>query len=288
MGSLRGRRHGLKIVEVMVVIAILGVGAALLVRSLNRARETADRVKCRKTLRAIGQCMLLYANENKGAFSRTGYVPGAAVTFSDDGSDGGSLRHPFGAGGSPGRVADNDVTAAIFLLVRTQDIVSYVLLCPSAGGEADAYGTAAGANAQNKTSFSEWRRNLGYSMHNPYPDDAAVVRGARWDSKLGAEFAIAADMNPGVGGGYDVTLPTDTSAAREVRRGNSRNHGGAGQNVLYGDGHVDWQATPFVGVKRDNIYTAARMVNGEPVTTSKTVVGSPAWGGDSVLLPPLK
>jgi len=288
MDSSRDRRHGLKLVEVLVAIAIVAVGAALLVRSLNRARETADRVKCRKTLRAIGQSLLLYANENKGSFPRTGYMPGAAVTFSDDASDGRTARDPFGLDGAPGRVADNDVTAAIFLIIRTQDVTAAVFLCPSGGGEADTYGTAAGATAQNKTSFSNWRKNLGYSMHNPYPDATAAERGAKWDSSLGAEFAIAADMNPGVGGGYDVTLPTETSPARDMRKGNSRNHGGEGQNVLYGDGHVEWQATPFVGAKRDNIYTVAGVANGEPTTTSKTVVGSPALARDSVLLPALR
>ena len=37
---------------------------------------------------------------------------------------------------------------------------------------------------------------------------------------------------------------------------NSVNHGRDGQNVLYGDGHVSFEANPFVGVEKDNIYTA--------------------------------
>jgi prepilin-type N-terminal cleavage/methylation domain-containing protein/prepilin-type processing-associated H-X9-DG protein len=284
----RLRSRGFTLLELLVVIALLVVVIAILLSYLNRARETADRVHCRKTLRAIGQALLLYANENKGSFPRTGYAPGAAVTFSDDTSDGGTPRDPFGREDAPGKVADNDVTAAIFLLVRTQDITSTVFLCPSAGGEPDTFGTAAGAHSHCKTSFSNWRKNLGYSFHNPYPDEEAVKRGAKWDSGLSADFAVAADMNPGVGGGYDVTLATETSSARDMRRGNSRNHRREGQNVLYGDGHVDWQVTPFVGSKRDNIYTVAGIVNGEPATTSKTVVGSPSWAGDSVLLPAMK
>jgi prepilin-type processing-associated H-X9-DG protein len=41
---------------------------SILLPSLNRARETANRVKCASNLRQIGQAMLLYANENGGAY----------------------------------------------------------------------------------------------------------------------------------------------------------------------------------------------------------------------------
>ena len=41
-----------------------------------------------------------------------------------------------------------------------------------------------------------------------------------------------------------------------VRVANSRNHGQAGQNVLYGDTHVEFVTTPYCGVDGDNIYTA--------------------------------
>jgi prepilin-type processing-associated H-X9-DG protein/predicted Zn finger-like uncharacterized protein len=41
---------------------------SILLPSLNRARETANRVHCASNMRQIGQAMLLYANENKGAF----------------------------------------------------------------------------------------------------------------------------------------------------------------------------------------------------------------------------
>jgi hypothetical protein len=44
----------------VMIATVLGVA------SVGRARETAHRVKCRKTLRAIGQACLLYSNENRG------------------------------------------------------------------------------------------------------------------------------------------------------------------------------------------------------------------------------
>ncbi|MBC8105983.1 MAG: zinc-ribbon domain-containing protein [Anaerolineae bacterium] len=64
-----------------IAIAGISVGGAgfvisaclmsILLPSLGRARETANRVKCASNLRQIGQAMLLYANDNRGAYPHT-------------------------------------------------------------------------------------------------------------------------------------------------------------------------------------------------------------------------
>jgi prepilin-type processing-associated H-X9-DG protein len=272
----------------LAVIFIIAIVAAILMPSINRTGDRADRVKCGSNLRQIGQAILLYSNENKGAYPRTFYVPGAPLTFSEDKTDGSAPRDPFGDKGLPGKVGDNDVNAAMFLLIRTQDITSEVFVCPDSNAEKDLFGGATGANAMNKTSFTDWRKNLSYSLANPYPTKAAVEAGYRWNSTLGAEFAVAGDVNPGVGGGYDVTAVTENSGAKDMQKANSSNHQGAGENVLYGDGHVEFQQNPFCGTKRDCIYTVGGGTPEVPTTTGKTVVGSPTWAGDSVLLPALK
>jgi prepilin-type N-terminal cleavage/methylation domain-containing protein/prepilin-type processing-associated H-X9-DG protein len=283
------RRAGFTLLELLAVIFIIVIVAAILLPTMHHTRgETAPRVRCGSNLRQIGQAILLYSNENKGAYPRTTYVPGAPLTFSEDATDGSTARDPFGDKGLPGKVADNDVLAAVFLLIRTQDITSEVFVCPSSNADKDVFGTAAGAIAANKTSFTNWRKNISYSLANPYPSEAAVKAGYRWDSTLTAEFAVAADINPGIGDGYDATVPTENSAATAMQKANSPNHQGAGQNVLYGDGHVEFQQNPFCGMKRDNIYTVAGGTPDVPTTTSKTVVGPPAWSGDSVLVPALK
>ena len=41
---------------------------SILLPSLNRARETANRVKCASNLRQIGQAILLYSNEHQGKY----------------------------------------------------------------------------------------------------------------------------------------------------------------------------------------------------------------------------
>ena len=49
-------------------------------------------------------------------------------------------------------------------------------------------------------------------------------------------------------------LPILADRPRSDGRGNSPNHGGAGQNVLYIGGQVRWCVEPTVGVNRDDIY----------------------------------
>jgi prepilin-type processing-associated H-X9-DG protein len=103
--------------------------------------------------------------------------------------------------------------------------------------------------------------------------------GYRLTNLLSAEFAVGADRNPGVSnGGDNVYAPALGSASSIMRQANSENHEHDGQNVLYGDGHVSWQQTPFCGVQNDNIYTSQNGV-------APTVECSPASTTDSVLLP---
>jgi prepilin-type processing-associated H-X9-DG protein len=51
-----------------VMVAQEALMVSILLPSLNRARETANRVKCGSNMRQIGMGILLYANENKGHY----------------------------------------------------------------------------------------------------------------------------------------------------------------------------------------------------------------------------
>ena len=65
-----------------------------------------------------------------------------------------------------------------------------------------------------------------------------------------------ADLNPGTGGSE-----------------NSKNHEDRGQNVLYADGHVNWETSPLVGIDKDNIYVAKNgTVNTSPVDATDTIL----------------
>jgi prepilin-type N-terminal cleavage/methylation domain-containing protein/prepilin-type processing-associated H-X9-DG protein len=283
-------RPAFTLLELLVVIVLIAVVTAILLPTVNRTRcGGSTRVKCGSNLRQIGQAMLMYANENTGAYPRTIYLPGAHPTFSEDATDGATGRDPFGLNGQPGLVAPNDVAAAIWLILRTQDITTEIFTCPSSNTDKDLLGNppAAGATAQNKTSFTNLSKHLAYGFANPYPSPAAANDGYKWNNKLGAELAVAADRGPTTTGTYDVTAPADYNASAAVmKKANSPNHLGEGQNVLFGDGHVEFVQNPFCGTQRDHIYTNAPAAG---VTTSRKLpVGPdaiPGWYGDSVLLP---
>ena len=62
---VRGPR-AFTLVELLVVIGIIAVLVALLLPSLNKARQQSRKVKCLSNLKQIGAAVLMYAGENKG------------------------------------------------------------------------------------------------------------------------------------------------------------------------------------------------------------------------------
>lgn len=288
----RQKKAGFTLVELLVVIGIIALLISILLPSLNRARETANRVKCGNNLRQIGLALKLYANENRGAFPRAQYQAGATVT--PTWGTGYAATDPFStqffsASGVAGR--NNDVTAALYLLLRTQDITAEVFTCPSSNAEKWDFG----GGSNTALNWSNWglgssdpgsyQRHLSYSYQNPYADTVAAAT-FRLTDILGAEFAIAADMNPGQGGGTNdnILAVTTTSSAREMKQANSNNHDEDGQNVLYADAHVEFVQNPFAGAQRDHIYT--RRSSTSIVSTGQNpTAGGPYDGNDTVLLP---
>lgn len=257
---------GFTLLELIIAIGIITLLIALLLPALEAARHQAYIDKCASNLRQIGQSMTMYATENRGLFPRARYVADAPVCQ----DTGAAAADPFGPGGP----SPNDVTAAPFLLILIEKLPPDILICPYDDENEFVSDRLAGPGRSN---FTDYRKNLGYSFANPYPSSAAVKAGYAMRATLPAGFPLASDLNPGdkPALGSSVTGVTASSGGWDVKMALSRNHERDGMNVLYADGHVDWQTTPLCGVNGDNIFT----------NQNNQIDASPAARFDSVLLP---
>ncbi len=241
------KRAAFTLIEVLVVIAIIGVLLGFLLPSLEKAREKANNLACAANLSQIGVSLVIYGNDNHGQYPRTVYDPAAPLCVGTNAA----APDPFGPGGPNA----NDESSPLFLLLRVQRIPAKVLTEPYNDEIQDEPDPA--TNLVARSNFTDYKKNLGYSYANPYPNAAAVNAGYQMTSKMVPGLAVAACLNSGIVGK------------------NSRNHEFRGQNVLFADSHVDWTTTPKRGVSQDDIYS----------NKAGVVQASPVDATDSVLLP---
>jgi prepilin-type processing-associated H-X9-DG protein len=248
---------GFSMVQLVVVIVLGLVLIGFLLPTIHQTNHggCSNRVKCVANLKQIGNALLLYANENRGAFPRTHWVNGAPVRITNDGF---ADVNPFVLTPEGNKI--NNIPQAMFLLIRAEWLTPSVFVCPSSFTEADDYGGQPVSTRSNftgtGTAGGEVTKNCSYSFINVYPTTTARKLGYK---ELVADFssdvAVAADISPAaIDSPVWAAIKTGVPRAT-IMKGNSPNHDGIGQNVLFADGHADFMQTPLCGVNGDNIYT---------------------------------
>ncbi len=292
VGVRRGRR-GFSLAELLVVVGIVIILLSIFIPYLLSIRESSNRTRCADKLRQIRNVLQAYAAEHEHNYPRVRYDaegnPNGYVAFSgpDD-------PDPFAEQSS---VQPNDVSASLWLLVRGQLVGdTSVFVCPSSNDWPDRITDASGrATSLDKRSNFRGPSNLSYSYASPFSSAPGFRLNSDW---LKPDFALMADKNPGTAGGDDVAGPRFDAPARELGLANSNNHDKAGQNVLFADGSVRFETSPYCGVGRagsaggDNIYTArAAAPATQPIDLPYTIQGflsphiGPATSDDSYLVP---
>jgi len=250
-GQLTGK--GFAAVGISVPLVTFFLAIALYVGV--RAWSTAYRLCCGTNLSGIGKAMLIYAGDYDdelprvaGPNSKWGSTPNWQAE---------TTAEAYGLNDDDGRAS---ISANFYLLVKYAEVTPKSFVCIRDEGTSEF--TLAKYKIRNKDLADLWdfgpdpSKHCSYTYHIPYGPYPLTT-----SSDPG--LAVAADRNPWLDApgrrARSVTDLTflDPKGPRElVRHANSISHKEDGQNVLFADGHTDFEKDPFCGVNNDNIYTS--------------------------------
>lgn len=195
-------KNGFTLIELLIVIAIIGILAAILFPAFSQAREGARRIVCVSNLRQIGMGLQMYAQDHAET------LPGAAT------SDVANFGENTAAG------------ASVLATLSRYTGSTQIFVCPSAYA-------ASGADAPTALSDSNYMANAviaGRSLAAlPTPDSIIFIQENLYRSHY-------ARMRP-ARSGTQFTEWHKTESGRE-QYSNTHLEGGV---LLFGDGHVKWR-----------------------------------------------
>jgi prepilin-type N-terminal cleavage/methylation domain-containing protein len=287
------KRKAFTLIELLVVVAIIALLISILLPSLSRARELAKRAVCASNLRGIGQGMHIYANDNQEWFpihfhQAVAAAPGSGANTTDLQYVGTLGQEYHKATSTTTHSKDSHPSRSLFLLIIGGQQTAGQFICPSSADEEDDMrnrGSYQEQSGQESTAARPGKTRFDFAgyLKLSYAYQVPFGRRGRPHETLDSRMPIAADKGPYFGAstasqpewvtgcikdermvGLDPPNDWIGEPANDVikysneewRPYNSVNHNQEGQNILYIDGHVDFQRKPIAGVHNDNIFTA--------------------------------